>query len=115
MYAEEIKKLYEMIPASVCDENCSKCCKDMIQFSPSEEENMGGYEWNGKCTHLRGGKCSVYDRRAFVCRLYGTSELFRCEGCTPERYLSESETMELLRLYNKYRNAEIAQKTIKKE
>ena len=51
-------------------------------------------------------RCSVYDRRPLICRLYGTSELMRCEGCTPERYLSEKETEEIIHIYVRYRKAE---------
>ena len=108
MFEREIKNLYEQIPASVCRSDCSKCCKDMIQFSTSEEKNMGGYVWDGKCSHLQNGRCSIYQNRPFVCRLYGTSAMLTCEGCTPERLLSVEDTLSLVREYNKYRNGEIA-------
>ena len=115
MFEREIKELYEKIPASVCSPDCCKCCKDMIQFSPSEERNMGGYEWNGKCRHLKNGRCSIYEKRPFVCRLYGTSVLLKCDKCTPERFLSEEDTLALVREYNKFRNMEIGElkRTIK--
>ena len=107
MFEREIKKLYEKIPPSMCKFGCSKCCTNMIQFTPSEEKMMGGYEWNNQCSHLIGGKCSIYDRRPLVCRIYGTSDMFRCEGCTADKYLSEKETMEIIHEYNGYRNQEI--------
>lgn len=101
-----IKELYKSLPKSVCKEGCSKCCSDMIQFSPSEEKRMGGYEWNGKCSHLIDGKCSVYENRPFVCRLFGTSDMLTCEGCTPERYLTEEETIKIVHEYTLCRNRE---------
>ena len=106
MFEKEIKELYENIPPSVCGKDCAKCCTNIIQFTASEEKMMGGYEWDGQCSHLIDGRGSVYDRRPLICRLYGTSELLRCEGCTPERYLSEKETGEIIHIYVRYRKAE---------
>ena len=106
MFEKEIKELYEKIPPSVCGKDCAKCCTNIIQFTASEEKMMGGDEWDGQCSHLIGGRCSVYDRRPLICRLYGTSELLRCEGCKPERYLSEKETEEIIHIYVRYRKAE---------
>ena len=97
----ELKELYKKIPSSVCKDGCSKCCRDVIQFTPSEEKAMGGYSNDGKCVHLKDGKCSVYENRAFVCRLFGTSEMLRCEGCTPSHVLSEEETSALIHEYVK--------------
>lgn len=107
MYEKEIKELYKKIPTSVCKSDCSKCCRDMIQFSPSEEKNMGGYRWKGQCIHLHDGKCSIYDRRPLVCRIFGTSEMLICENCTPDKYLSEEETAKIIREYTIYRNQEM--------
>lgn len=107
MYTKEIAELYKSIPSSVCSDGCSKCCTNMIQFSPSEERRMGGYEWNGRCSHLKDGKCSIYENRPFICRIYGTNELMRCDGCQSEKYLSEKEAAELIHKYTFYRNEEI--------
>ncbi|HPT84397.1 MAG TPA: hypothetical protein PK778_00160 [Bacillota bacterium] len=107
MKEREIKALYARIPSSTCKAGCDKCCRNIIQFSPSEEAMMGGYSFDGKCGHLSGGRCAVYENRPLVCRIYGTSELLVCEGCKPERLLSEEETLELLREYNKIRNFEL--------
>ena len=76
-------------------------------MSPSEEKNMGGYVWKGQCNHLCETGCSIYEKRALVCRLFGTSEIFQCENCKPERYLSEDETLEIIHEYTKYRNKEL--------
>ena len=107
MFEKEITDLYKRIPSSVCRPDCVKCCMDMIRFSPSEGAKMGAYEYDGRCPYLdESGKCSIYERRPLVCRLFGTSELLKCEGCTPERCLSAEETTEILRLYNGYRDGE---------
>ena len=97
----EIKKLYESIPKSTCKEGCSKCCKDMIQVTKEESENMGGYKWVGQCIFLVENRCSIHENRAFICRLFGTSELMKCQDCIPERFLSEKETKDLINKYVK--------------
>jgi len=96
---DKILDLYVRIPKSSCKEGCAECCYDMIQVSPEESERMGGYEWKGKCIFLQDNKCTIYERRAFICHLFGTSDTLCCQGCVPERYLSESETKELVKEY----------------
>lgn len=54
------------------------------------------------------GKCSIYENRPFVCRIFGTSEILRCDNCTPERFLSEKETEELVHQYVLIRKKEEA-------
>ena len=93
------KELYFKIPQSQCKKGCYKCCVNMIQYTPSEFKAVGGYEFKEKCSHLKDGKCTVYENRPFVCRIYGASELFKCEDCVPERMLSEEETLELVHQY----------------
>ena len=95
----KIEELYGKIPKSVCKKGCADCCQDLIQVAREEDERMGGYQWNGKCVFLINHQCSIHDQRAFICRLFGTSEMMRCDGCTPEYYLSEAETRELVSLY----------------
>lgn len=107
MYGQEIRDLYKRIPNSICRSDCGKCCTNIIQFSPSEEKRMGGYDWNGQCGHLVNGKCSVYDNRPLICRIFGTSEIMLCEGCIPDRILSEEETTEIIHEYVKYKKAEM--------
>lgn len=101
-------ELYGRIPETKCKEGCHKCCSNIIQFTPSEERMMGGYSWDGKCGHLQDGKCSTYENRPFVCRLYGASELLVCEDCVPERLLSEDETLAIVREYNEIMQDELA-------
>lgn len=102
----EMKKIYEQIPSTRCVEGCFNCCKNMIQFTPSELKAMGSYEFNGVCSHLVDGKCAVYENRPFVCRLYGASEILKCENCNSERYLSEEETAKLVHEYTELKKKE---------
>ena len=100
------RELYNKIPKSQCKKGCNKCCTNMIQFTPNELKAMGGYEYNGICSHLIDGRCSIYENRPFVCRIYGTSELLKCDDCTPERFLSEEETVELVHKYTQLKTKE---------
>ena len=99
-----IQQLYEQIPASVCTEGCAKCCRDLIQVAPEESVRMGGYKWDGQCVFLQNNRCSVHSNRAFICRLFGVSEIMRCGGCVPERCLTEAETKNLVQAYTRLKN-----------
>lgn len=99
-----IQKLYRKIPCSSCKEGCFLCCTDLVQLAPEEKEHMGGYEYNGQCSHLENGKCTVYEKRPFVCRLYGASEMLFCEDCIPEGHLSINETKKLVGEYARIKN-----------
>ncbi|MHB1534455.1 MAG: YkgJ family cysteine cluster protein [Acidimicrobiales bacterium] len=51
------------------------------------------------CPALDGGRCSVYDDRPTICRLWGATESMPCpHGCTPQNALSQQESFELLAL-----------------
>ena len=103
----DIQRLYEMIPKSDCKDGCVDCCYDLIQVAPEEDERMGGYRWKEKCVHLSDKHCTVYENRALICRLFGTSETMRCDGCIPERYLTDSETKKIISEYTKIRKSQI--------
>lgn len=106
MASNEIREIYKKIPGSRCKAGCFKCCINVIQFSPSEFADMGSYANNGMCSHFVNGKCDIYEVRPFVCRIYGTSELFECEDCIPDRYLTAEETAKLVHLYREQWEAE---------
>lgn len=95
----EIQKLYAQIPGNTCKPGCHACCINSIQMSREERERMGGYPYVDKCPHIVPEGCSAYPNRAFLCRLYGVSELFPCDDCVPERLLTAQETMELVHRY----------------
>jgi Fe-S-cluster containining protein len=51
----------------------------------------------GACPHLAFGKCTAYDSRPLVCRLYGVAEGLRCEhGCEPDRLLTDKQTRRII-------------------
>lgn len=50
------------------------------------------------CPHLGiGGRCTAYEARPIVCRLWGAVKALRCPwGCKPDRLLSEREVHEIM-------------------
>ena len=53
---------------------------------------------NLTCPLLKQGRCSVYDVRPMICRLWGVVPEMPCEwGCTPIRTISSQEGRNLLR------------------
>ena len=49
------------------------------------------------CPHLGiGGRCTAYEARPLICRLWGVVERMKCPyGCRPERYMTEKEVNEI--------------------
>jgi Fe-S-cluster containining protein len=51
------------------------------------------------CPALIDGRCSVYDDRPTICRLWGATQSMRCpHGCTPDDALAQEESYRSLRL-----------------
>lgn len=96
--------LLKAVPAFTCKEGCSDCC-GMVPMSRLEwkriQERTGlksQFDENGHCALLKDGKCSVYDIRPAVCRIFGTSEHPRLtcpHGCRSEQLLSITQTNKL--------------------
>ncbi len=96
-----IQELYDKIPSFFCREGCYDCCDNHIQFAPEEEARVGGFNYTERlCPHVKDGRCSVHQNRAFICRIYGSSEIMPCpHGYGPEKPLTKEETYALLREY----------------
>jgi Fe-S-cluster containining protein len=95
------------IPAFTCKPGCSECCGP-VAMSRLEWQRICdrlGYKPNRNmeasldCPMLKDGRCSVYDIRPTICRLFGTVNvpLMLCpHGCRPERLLPDAEAGMLL-------------------
>jgi Fe-S-cluster containining protein len=59
-------------------------------------------DWNDSdgcltCPMLKDNKCSIYDKRALICRLYGVVENMKSRfGCKATRYLTNKEGVTLV-------------------
>lgn len=101
----DIQRLYLRIPKSRCADGCFECCTNIVQFAREEAERAGEYKYDGVCGFLDGdGRCGVYESRPLVCRIYGASEIMRCDGCEPEGWLSEAETRAIVKEYAKIKD-----------
>jgi Fe-S-cluster containining protein len=92
--------LYDQVPDPGCRGLCQQACGpiDMHPYErarirragvtiPRPAEAVAELLATGEytCPALADGRCTVYDIRPMLCRLYGAAEDLRCEhGCTPE-------------------------------
>jgi Fe-S-cluster containining protein len=111
-----LAKLYARLPLIDCKGRCSASCGP-IRCSRRERnvlERVAGRELTtqtgttilpdgrrepvGLCSMLTPeGRCSVYEHRPLICRMWGVVENLRCPyGCQPEpRYLTVDEAQDL--------------------
>lgn len=116
--------LYATLPKVDCQQKCQACCATfgMSGLEKRRLEAAGGaiktkrvmcFAENpvggpgapigvhevvkGQCPRLVDGRCSVYQIRPMVCRIWGTTKAFTCPfGCQPERWLSDAEVFALM-------------------
>ena len=80
------RALYRAIPSMRCPSDCSRCCGP-APLSPWEATRLGipgavvtpTHPGTATCVFLAHGRCTVYARRPFSCRLYGTTAVAPCE------------------------------------
>ena len=89
--------LYAELPAIACQGLCSEACGP-VPMSRLEWQSVcrsGGERSGGDdlvCPYLELGRCSVYEVRPALCRLWGVVEAMPCPwGCEPERMLTREE------------------------
>jgi uncharacterized protein len=116
---KELEDIYSKIPAIDCQGLCYDQCT-LIIAHPVELDNIGldphfktlddgkvlvhliKQDWNDSdgcltCPMLKDNKCSIYDKRPLICRLYGVVENMKCRfGCKPTRYLTNKEGVALV-------------------
>lgn len=112
-----LKQIYDLVPALDCKGLCTDQCSlipmtgpewrhldradvphswldlNMV-FMPSEAETERQGIENVRCPLLTDdGRCSEYDRRPLICRLWGVSDGLPCpHGCRPARRVSDQES-----------------------
>lgn len=101
-----IDTLLQGVPQFQCVEGCSDCCGPvpMTRLEMSRiKARVGEYEMFDKDLHcglLKDGKCSVYDIRPAICRVFGATSfqprLVCPHGRKPEQPLSREATDELI-------------------
>ena|SRR2546421_5752017 len=99
-----LEKLYLTLPRLNCQRTCQDACGPIL--FQGEEGNRIAARVGGRpraidaarCPLLtRDGRCTVYDIRPMICRLWGLTRAMACPwGCVPERWLGEDEARALL-------------------
>lgn len=125
MTNRDLQKIYDSLPNLKCKGLCHEACGP-IEIFKAERDNLGrsfkhknlkdalfhlkkghtdDYDGCITCPMLTGeNKCSVYDKRPVICRLWGLVENMKCKwGCTPDRYLSVEECDKYLELVKNLR------------
>ena len=104
-----LSKIYSRIPSLECREGCGECCGI---HSWSFAEWLVITHWLGKhgmkelkakslldpCPYLNESKkCTIYEVRPAICRLYGVVESLRCPYRQAEKYLKDEEATAILK------------------
>lgn len=109
-----IEAIYARVPTIDCRGLCTNSCT-VVPMSvhegrrlrkngtplPSAEEGLVGLARDFehyRCPALVDGRCTVYELRPLICRLYGAVEDMRCEhGCVPDGgFLTTAEARQLI-------------------
>lgn len=117
-----LAELYARIPSVDCKGLCAKSCGPImcgeaeaallpdvpsrrfqspsgvtaVEIAHTEKRRAGQIE--KRCVLLRNGRCTAYEVRPAICRLWGVAEGMRCpHGCVPERVVGRKEGAEILR------------------
>lgn len=117
---EKIKKIYAQIPKVACKGHCSNACTHIMMSDIEHQRiiNFMGYDpirtdeemlkiLNDKafdcisCPLLKEKRCTIYDIRPAICRIYGTTKGLRCPyGCKPTKWLKDTKAKRLIRELN---------------
>lgn len=113
----ELRELWKLIPDAGCKGLCVAGCGP-IGMSILERELLAGHMTFGQfpsaahmlaeyledpeayqCPLLIGGRCSAYNDRPTICRLFGADEGMPCpHGCKPDVVLTFDESSEIMQL-----------------
>lgn len=101
-----LRRLYDGLPTIECKGLCSDyCCA--VGMSSLEAKRIQRHTGvsplkanpDFSCPVLSFGRCAAYPVRPLICRLWGVTVDMPCpHGCQPTRWLSKTESTELLHL-----------------
>lgn len=99
-----IADIYAKIPNIVCRGLCHGSCgpvpatHDEIAAIEQRSIHVYGVTKDSTCTMLAAGRCTVYEDRPLLCRLWGVIPSMACPwGCVPDRWLTDEEAGSLLK------------------
>jgi Fe-S-cluster containining protein len=104
--AAKLKDLYAAVPSFACKPGCADCCGPVPVAKAEWQKIKLAKKQVGvdclSCDYLVDSKCSVYNDRPFLCRLFGAtadSKMSCKHGCGPEKPLSLKQTEILMKRY----------------
>lgn len=101
-----LERIYAKIPDVHCKGLCWHTCGPIaalpIEIARMEMRSGAAFYTrpDNTCPYLVERRCSVYNLRPFLCRLYGAVDdpRMRCRhGCMPDRFLTQEEARELMK------------------
>jgi Fe-S-cluster containining protein len=102
-----VQDLYDSVPDVNCKGLCHQACRDIgPQITAEEKDRLAARgvdieKHDDGCPALVDKRCSVYEDRPLICRLFGATKRMRCPwGCEPvegQRRLTDAEEQEILR------------------
>jgi Fe-S-cluster containining protein len=98
-----LRKVYARVPHVRCKGLCTQSC-GVILMTPLEYKricNVVGHDLNEtkslQCPLLVDGRCSQYQLRPLVCRLFGATDGLPCpHGCEADKPLTDDEAQDLI-------------------
>lgn len=101
---EDLLAVYASLPKMQCRGLCQACCGP-ISMTALEGRRMdqayGGplprVGNDATCPALKDGRCSIYEARPLICRLWGMTPDMPCPyGCKPDREMPDEEIQAIL-------------------
>lgn len=107
---EALDAIYAQVPTIECKGLCTDYCGP-VDGGPREIQRMRAAGWSTpdymaisagddealRCSLLVDKRCSGYESRPLVCRLWGVAEMMPCPyGCTAERILDTEQSRVLM-------------------
>lgn len=107
--SDSLAAIYAELPELRCRGKCQESCGPILMSDaekarfqtagkrvPTPIEVLGSD--HAQCPHLSPvGRCTVYEIRPLICRLWGSVEAMKCSwGCVPDRFISDASAHRLL-------------------
>lgn len=106
---DSLQAIYAELPNLECQGKCQEACGPIL-MSDTEEQVMRSagktvpdpievlQSTHTNCPHLTPfGRCSVYEIRPLICRIWGSVKSMKCEwGCIPDEWLTDTQARSLL-------------------
>lgn len=103
---KQLEYLYSRIPdaPTECMSCDGSCCRVPFMVSAFEKSRLPGNNFDATvytpCVFNKDGKCSVYEKRPFLCRFYGAGRTAFCKNWETARpVMSEEDEMSLINDY----------------